>query len=307
MTAPSNSNADNGGIKYLQANGIQLAYDEFGSKDDPAVILIMGLGTQMIAWHEDFCRDLASRGYRVIRFDNRDIGLSQKMSDQKTPGLARLALAQKLGISVKVPYRLYDMALDTVGLLDALQIDAAHFVGCSMGGMICQIVAAKYPSRCLSLTSIMSNSGARNLPGPKGEVIRQMAKRANGDREARIEQAVITWQLLGSPGYQMPPDEIREMILTSIERSYYPPGYARQLAAVMTSSDRVRLLKTIKVPTQVIHGLDDPLVPVSGGVDTAERIAGAKLELIPGMGHDFPRALWPKFIELIVANAADAG
>jgi pimeloyl-ACP methyl ester carboxylesterase len=296
-----------GSEQYVKANGIELAYDEFGEAGRPVILLIMGLGTQMIAWPEAFCSDLAAHGFRVIRFDNRDIGLSQKMEGAKVPGILKIAAYSRLRLPVKVPYLLHDMAADAVGLLDALDVSSAHIVGASMGGMIAQLIAGHFPFRVLSLTSIMSTSGCRSLPGADRKVALHMVRRpAKADAEALQEYAMRTWRLIGSPAYQPSDEVLREKLSLSYQRSHYPPGHSRQMAAILASGDRVSLLKKIIAPTLVIHGKEDPLVPVSGGIDTARHVPGAKLELIEGMGHDLPQPLLPHFAELIGTHAKAA-
>lgn len=286
--------------KYLTANGIELAYDEFGEPENPAILLIMGLGTQMIAWPESLCQSLAARGYRVIRFDNRDIGLSQKMENTRSPHLLKILLYSRFNIPLKVPYKLHDMADDAVGVLDALGLESVHIVGASMGGMIAQLIAAHHPLRVLSLTSIMSTSGDRSLPGPDREVKARMITRpASTMAEVIIEHSIGTYRLIASPGFPMSDDELHERFTRSYHRSYYPAGFKRQMAAIVASGDRVAELKKITAPTLVIHGKADRLVPVAGGVDTARHIPDAKLELIEGMGHDMPLPLVPKLVELI--------
>jgi pimeloyl-ACP methyl ester carboxylesterase len=289
--------------QYIDVKGIRLAYEQFGDVSHPAIVLIMGLGTQMIAWPEVFCQGLADKGYRVLRFDNRDIGLSGKMHDAKIPRFMKMMLYSKLGLTIEVPYKLNDMANDAVGLMDALNIEKAHIIGASMGGMIAQIIAAHYPHRTLSLTSIMSTSGRRSLPGPSLKILRQMAKRTANNEEAYLDNAMLLWALIGSPNYLPAPEELRERIRTSYRRSFYPPGYIRQLAAIAGSGDRVELLKRITAPTLVIHGRADVLVPEKCGIDTAALIPNAQLELIDGMGHDLPQPLLPRFIDLINSYA----
>lgn len=293
--------------QYVRANGIELAYDEFGDRRYPVILLIMGLATQMIAWPEEFCRALAARGYRVIRFDNRDIGLSQKMDAARVPHMLKLAACARLNLSVKVPYRLYDMAQDTIGLLDALDIDSAHIVGASMGGMIAQLVAGHFPSRVLSLTSIMSTSGRRSLPGVQRKVALHMLRRpAGSDARSIVDYSMRTWRLIGSPAYQPTDEALRAKLTQSYQRSYSPAGHARQMAAIMASGDRVAVLQTVTAPTLVIHGKADPLVPAAGGIDTARLVRGAKLELIEGMGHDLPQPLLAHFVDLISTHANTA-
>ena len=293
--------------KYINANGIDLAYEQFGDSADPVILLIMGLGTQMTGWPESFCTGLAARGYRVIRFDNRDIGLSQKMDTLPTPSLLKVMLFARLRLPLALPYTLDDMANDAVALLDALNIESAHLVGASMGGMIAQLVAGHFPLRVLSLTSIMSTSGRKSLPGPDRKVALHMLRRpVAADAQSMHEYAMRTWRLIGSPAYPPTDEALSEKLSRSYKRSYYPAGHSRQMVAIMAGGDRVAVLKTIVAPTLVIHGRADPLVPVSGGIDTAQLIPGAKLELIEGMGHDLPDELIPRFLELIGSNAEKA-
>tara|TARA_R110002049_G_scaffold56036_3_gene154865 strand:- start:378 stop:1262 length:885 start_codon:yes stop_codon:yes gene_type:complete len=290
--------------RYVHANGIRLAYDEFGQPDRPVILLIMGLGTQMIAWPEAFCHGLAMRGYRVIRFDNRDIGLSEKMQAARLPNMLKMAAFSRFDLPLDVPYRLQDMAQDTIGLMDALDIDAAHVVGASMGGMIAQLVAGHFPFRVLSLTSIMSTSGRKTLPGAKREVALHMLRRPrSADPEALQAHAIRTWRLIGSPAYQPSDEALREKLTRSFQRSYHPAGHSRHMAAIMASGDRINVLKKVVAPTLVIHGNDDPLVPVAGGIDTAALVRGARLELFEGMGHDLPEPLLPQFVDLICETA----
>jgi pimeloyl-ACP methyl ester carboxylesterase len=291
----------------LKANGITLAYDEFGGKENPAIVLIMGLGTQMIAWPEEFCLDLAAKGYRVIRFDNRDVGLSQKFDSHKPKNIALSVLASRLGIRIRTAYVLSDMAKDAIGVLDALDIQQAHVVGASMGGMIAQLMAADHPQRVLSLTSIMSTSGDKSLPGPAHHVLKQMANRGGSSVDEYLASRISLWQVVGSPAYKPSDEALRQRILRSYERSYYPPGYFRQLNAIVASGSRVKKLQTITQPSLVIHGKQDVLVPVAGGIDTARHIKGARLELFEGMGHDLPQPLLANFAELIHQNAIAGG
>jgi pimeloyl-ACP methyl ester carboxylesterase len=291
----------------LNANGINIAYDEFGESSAPVILLIMGLGTQMIAWTEEFCLGLVAKGYRVVRFDNRDVGLSQKFDTQQPPNILKGLLAQKLGIKIKTPYTLYDMADDAIGVMDALDIKRAHIVGASMGGMISQILAAEHPERVMSLTSIMSTSGHKSLPSASWDVTKHMITRKPVSSEADyLDQMVSFWQVIGSPKYMPEEQALRERMSLSFNRCYYPVGYQRQLAAIAAGGDRVELLKRITVPTCVIHGRSDVLVPVEGGIDTARHIKHSTLEVIDGMGHDLPRQLYGKFIDLINNNANKA-
>ncbi len=289
--------------RLIDVGGIALNMQEFGDSQSPALLMIMGLGMQMISWPEPLCHSLADQGYRVIRFDNRDAGLSHKFEGHRAPGPLMLLGGTKLGLPLRVPYQLSDMASDVVNLLDALNIGAAHIVGASMGGMIGQLVAALYPERVTSLTSIMSTSGDSRLPQPRSEVLKTLMTPAANSEEQFLRNAMRTWRLIGSPAYPLDDDALRVRLLASYRRSYYPAGTARQLAAIAACGSRVNALKRIIAPTLVIHGKDDALVPVEGGMDTARHIPGSRLELIDGMGHDLPEPLWPTFVELIASHA----
>ena len=285
-----------------QGNGIEIVYETFGDPSDPPLLLVMGLGMQLIHWDDELCELLASRGFRVIRFDNRDAGLSTQI-DARVPNMAR-AMA---GLKVEAPYLLDDMAADTIGLLDHLGIDAAHFVGASMGGMIAQSVAIGYPERVLSLTSIMSTTGERRVGRPKLRVWGVLARRAPRDKDAYVEYFVRIFKLIGSKGFPSDEGRIRELAAASYERAHRPAGTARQLAAIMASGDRTEKLRRVQVPTTVFHGRADPLVPFRAGRATAEAIPGARLVAIPGMGHDLPREVWPRLVDEIAETAARAG
>ncbi len=294
--------------QYLKSNGVTLAYDEFGRKTDPAIILVMGLGSQMVQWPLDFCNALAGAGYRVIRFDNRDIGLSQKIQTENETSILTVMALKAIGWPVQVPYDLGDMALDAVGVLDALNIDAAHWVGVSMGGMIAQIVAANHPSRCKSLTSIMSTSGNPRLPQASLKIRAQLLKRPPiEDENAYLEHMLITRKMISSPGFPIDENDLRQRILMSYRRNVYPKGYRNQAVAITASGDRRKLLKKIIAPTLVVHGHDDPLVPVAGGIDTARHINHSNLHLIEGMGHDLPPGLCEILSELILAHTERHG
>jgi pimeloyl-ACP methyl ester carboxylesterase len=283
------------------ANGIELCYEEFGDPADPAVLLVMGLATQMLGWHEDFCRELAGRGFRVIRYDNRDIGRSTHVSGAP-PTLVQLAVRSKNAAR----YTLDDMAADGIGLLDGLGIERAHVVGASMGGMIAQTIAARYPARVLSLTSIMSNTGARLSGQPAAKVLPLFLKRPPRGRDAYIDRTVKLFGVIGSPGFDRDEQDLRDMLAHGWERGHDAAGPGRQLAAVLAATDRRKLLGRIEVPTLVIHGKADPLVRPSGGKATARAIPGARLLLIDGMGHDLPRGAWPQIIDGIEQTARRA-
>lgn len=294
-------------MPQIHANGIHLEYETFGESQAPTILLIMGLGGQLIHWPDDFCRSLAEGGYHVIRYDNRDVGLSAKLDHLGKPKVLRAGLAGMLRLPVRAPYMLEDMANDAVGLLDALKIKSAHVVGVSMGGMIGQILAAHHPKRVLSFTCIMSTSGAPEVPKARLSLQMRLGKRPSRlDREGMIEHSMQTWRLIGSPGYRVEDAELRARIERAYDRGFHPRGLARQTVAVIAGRSRAPLLKLIKAPTLVIHGEDDPLVPVAGGHHLAKHIAGARLEIIKGMGHDLPPPLIPRLVKMILTHAQHA-
>jgi pimeloyl-ACP methyl ester carboxylesterase len=282
---------------------LKLCYETFGSPDSPPILLIMGLGSQMLLWDEEFCERLASREFFVIRFDNRDIGHSTILRNAAVPKQWQLATRDPRSAS----YSLDDMASDAVGLLDHLDIGAAHIVGVSMGGMIAQLVAINHPGRVLSLVSIMSSTGARRVGRPQPRVALRMLRRARVDRDGYIEDHIQTYRTIGSPGFEFDEDHKRQRAGRVFARGIHPAGSARQLAAIVTARDRTSALHELRVPAAVIHGEADPLVDISGGRATAKAIPGAALLTIPGMGHDLPREVWPKVIEAIVQTAGRAG
>jgi pimeloyl-ACP methyl ester carboxylesterase len=279
---------------------VELCFERFGDPSDPAVLLVMGLGTQMIAWHEDFCGELADRGFQVLRFDNRDNGRSTKLSHVAPPTLRQLALRDRRAAG----YSLSEMADDAAGLLGALGIERAHVVGASMGGMIAQTVAIRHPDRVLSLVSIMSNTGARLTGQPALRVLPMFLRRTPRDREAYIEHTVGLYGVIGSPAFERDEAELRELAARAFERGIDPAGTGRQLAAIQAERDRTPQLRRVTAPTLVIHGTHDRLVSPSGGRATAKAVPGARLLTIKGMGHDMPRAVWPQIIDGIVENAA---
>jgi pimeloyl-ACP methyl ester carboxylesterase len=282
--------------------GIRLCYDTFGDPSDPSLLLVMGLGTQMVAWHEDFCGQLVDEGFHVIRFDNRDIGRSTHLEHAPTPTLGQLLMRRP-----PAAYRLEDMAGDTAGLLDGLGIGAAHVVGASMGGMIAQTLAATRPEKVLSLASIMSTTGGRLVGQPAFRVMPIFLKQAPREREAFVDHTERLFKTIGSRGIQRDDAELREVAGLMYDRGLDPAGTSRQLAAIIASGNRTPALRRITAPTVVIHGTADRLVRPSGGRATARAIAGAKLVKIPGMGHDLPRAAWDRIIAAIVENAQRAG
>lgn len=286
-----------------RVNGIELVYDTFGDSSAPPLLLVMGLGGQMIAWDEEFCAQLAARGYWVIRFDNRDVGLSTKLDEAGVPGVFTLMQAQAQSEAAQAPYTLRDMADDAVGLLDALSVASAHVVGISMGGMIAQEMAIHHPSRVRTLTSIMSTTGDLELPPPKPEALSVLLTPFPTDRDGYVENSVHTWQVLSGPGFPVDQDLVRERAGRSFDRGLSPAGMARQMAAIVTSGSRREALRSVAIPTLVIHGDADPLVPVECGMDTADAVPGAELLVIEGMGHDLPLAVAPRVIEAIARHA----
>ncbi|HUG24022.1 alpha/beta hydrolase [Piscinibacter sp.] len=292
----------------IGANGITLEVEDHGSPSGEPLVLIMGLGMQLIAWHEDFVQSLVSRGFRVIRFDNRDIGLSHSFDHLGDPNLPLEALRHTMGLPVRSAYSLADMARDTVGVLDALGLRDAHVCGASMGGMVAQQLAVRHPKRVKSLTLMMTSSGSRRLPGPSLKVRGAMLSRPSDPKsfDSIVAHYVGLYKLIGSPGYPSDDDYLTRRLGLSVKRSYRPRGTARQMTAIAADGDRSPLLSQIRVPTQVLHGTADPLVPVAAGRDLAARIPEARLDLVEGMGHDLPVALWPRFVAGIGAAASRA-
>ncbi len=289
----------------ISANGVQLEVDDRGPRDGEPLVMIMGLGMQLVAWPEGLVDLLVERGFRVIRFDNRDIGLSQRFDHLGVPNLALNGLRFTLGLPVTSPYRLADLADDTAALIAALGLERAHVCGASMGGMVAQHLAVRHPQRVRSLTLMMTTSGARHLPQPTLKVrLALMSRPADAhDIDSVVEHFVHLYGIIGSPGYPAPPQLLRERVAATVRRSYRPAATVRQLAAIMADGDRTPMLSRIAVPTQVIHGAADPLVPVGCGRDLAQHIPGAKLDVVDGMGHDLPQPLWPRFRDGIAGVA----
>ncbi len=289
-----------GDEQVAPANGIELCYQEMGDADGEPLLLVMGLATQMLAWDEGFCGLLAERGFRVIRFDNRDIGRSTKITSAGVPRRVDMMLGRRAG----APYLLRDMAADTAGLMDHLEIGSAHMVGASMGGMIVQTMAIEHPERVRSLVSIMSNTGSRWTGMPSRKAMAVLLGRPPRGREAAIERAVKTFSVIGSPGYPFDEERLRRIAGRSYDRGHSAAGVLRQLHAITASGDRTQALRGVQVPATVIHGNRDVLVRPAGGRATARAIPDARLKLIDGMGHDLPRQLWPVFAEEIADTAA---
>lgn len=291
-------------MPQITANGINIHYEDHGDPAAPPMLLIMGFGAQLTLWPDEFVEALVARGFRVIRYDNRDIGLSHKFDGVKAPGIIKLTILSKLGITPKVPYTLADMADDGAGLLDALGIDKAHIVGASMGGMIAQHVAARHGHRALSLTSIFSSSGNPKLPAAKKEAMKVLITRpASMEEDVLVDHGVLLARTIGSPGFPAEEERLRDRVRVSVRRSVYPQGPTRHLSAIVADGDRRPMLQGISVPTLVLHGEADPLVPVEGGRDTAAHIPGAKLKTYPGWGHDLPQELTIPLADDIAAHA----
>ena len=289
--------------QFAKSNGLEICYDTFGSRSDAPLLLVMGLGGQLIAWDDAFCAGLAQRGHFVVRFDNRDIGLSTKFAAAGVPNILELLGHAMQGKPVTAPYLLRDMAADAIGLLDALGIDKAHVVGLSMGGAIAQEMAINFAGRLRTLTSIMATTGDPTLPQPKPEALSVFMTPAPNTKEAYAAFYARNLQILRGKGF--PEDEALDPARGAavFERGLNPPGLARQLAAIIASGDRTPRLRSVTVPTLVLHGDADPLVPVQCGVATAAAIPGAKLMRIPGMGHALPISLWPTIIDAIAGHA----
>ena len=292
----------------ISANDIAIEVEDEGPAQGEPLLLIMGLGMQLVAWPEELVQRLVAAGFRVIRFDNRDAGLSQGFDDLGVPHLGWAALKYTMRLPVVSPYALHDMAGDAAGVLDALGIVRAHVCGVSMGGMIAQQLAARHPQRVKSLTLVMTTSGARRLPQPQPQVRRALLRTAprGAPPEVLVSHLASFFTLIGSPGFRIEPAELVRRVEVSVRRAWRPAGSARQLVAVAADGDRSPLLRRLRVPTHVIHGRDDPLVPFAAAYDLHQQIDGATLDVIDGMGHDLPTPLLPRFVQGIAQNAARA-
>ncbi len=282
-------------LQRVPANGIEIAYETFGDRGDPPLVLVMGLGTQMIAWPDELCTDLADRGHFVVRFDNRDAGASTHLHGVRAPRVAEVVAKRR-----RPPYTIVDMADDAIGLIDALELGPVHLVGASMGGFIAQTVAVRRPDRLRSLTLMMTSTGSRRVgqadPRLFGRLLRH---RVVVDREVALDAVVETFRIVGSKGFAFDEAHLRDIGARSYDRGYDPAGYHRQLAAVVGQPNRTAQLARLDLPTLVIHGLNDPLVAASGGLALTRAIRGARFVGFAGMGHDLPRELWPEFADHI--------
>ncbi|MFL5866944.1 MAG: alpha/beta fold hydrolase [Thermoleophilaceae bacterium] len=285
--------------QLAEANGIQIAYETFGDPADPPLLLVMGLASQMILWDEELCGMFVERGFHVIRFDNRDVGHSSHVRGGGKPRVLR-AMA---GITRNPHYTLDHLADDAFGLLDQLEIEAAHVAGASMGGMIAQTMAIRRPERVLSLASIMSTTGNRRVGMPRLRALGLLLRKAPRDRDSYVEYVAGIFKVIGSPGYDRDETWIRKLAGESFDRGVDRAGPGRQLVAIQASGDRTRALAGVRCPTVVIHGTDDPLIPVRAGRATARAIPGAELIEIEGMGHDLPPELWPRIADAVERNA----
>ena len=281
-------------MPQIEANGITLEVETIGSRGNPAVLLVMGLGAQMTAWPEDFCKQLSERGYFVIRFDNRDVGLSTWFDDAGEPNMNRTYLSSLFGRKIKAPYSLSDMAADALGVLDSLEIDKAHLIGASMGGMIVQRFALNHPERVASLCSIMSTP---RFIRPEYQLTVELMEPDSGTREGRIESGLKSARLIHGDKFPLP-ENLRELVAASIDRAWNPAGTNRQLTAILADGDRRPELETLSIPTTVIHGTADRLVPPRGGKETAEAIKDSRLVEIEGMGHSMPEETWTEIFQV---------
>jgi pimeloyl-ACP methyl ester carboxylesterase len=292
----------------VQANGISIEVEDTGEADRPAVLLVMGLGMQLIAWPEAFVQKLHDGGFRVVRFDNRDVGLSQHFPQLGVPNLVVALLKHRLRLPMRAPYDLQAMAADSLGVLDALHIQAAHVIGVSMGGMIAQRVAIAAPQRVLSLTSIMSSSGARGLPGPRSHVLKALlARPLDREEHTQVEHTVRVLRQIGSPAFPADQALVRERVVAAFHRNSDPEGVLRQMLAVAADRTRAKELSGVRVPTLVVHGKDDPMVPFACGDDTARRIRGARLVAIAGLGHDLPPGVVDLMLQAVVPHLRQTG
>jgi pimeloyl-ACP methyl ester carboxylesterase len=291
-------------VARAPCNGIELEYEVIGNPADPPVLLIMGLGGQLLAWDDEFVIGLARRGHFVIRYDNRDVGLSTKLEGALALPVAELLAKRAAGEATEVPYLLGDMADDAAALLAHLGIDSAHVVGASMGGMIAQSLVLRHPGRVRTLVSIMSSTGNPEVPPAKPEAMARLMTPAPAERAGYIEHMLASQNVMSGSGFPHDPEATRRLAGRLFDRAFYPAGVARQVAAILSSGSRKEALAAVRAPTLVIHGLEDPLVPVEGGIDTHEAIAGSELLLINGLGHNLPRSVWPTLLDAIQKHVA---
>jgi pimeloyl-ACP methyl ester carboxylesterase len=282
-------------LKRVPANGIEIAYETFGERGAPPLVLVMGLGTQMLAWPDELCEDLAGRGHFVVRFDNRDVGASTHLTGVRAPNVAQIVAKRR-----RPPYTVDDMADDALGLVDALELGPVHLVGASLGGFIAQTAAVRRPDALRSLTLIMTSTGSRRVGQADPRLLGRLLKgRVASSREEAMDAVIDTFRVIGSKGYALDEERLRDVGARSYDRGYDPGGYRRQLAAVVAQPNRTAELRRLRLPTLVMHGLHDPLVAPSGGLALARVIRGARFVGFSGMGHDLPRELWPELADHI--------
>ncbi|MEO9969910.1 MAG: alpha/beta hydrolase [Hyphomonadaceae bacterium] len=288
----------------MTANGISIAYEDHGDPTAQPVLMVMGLGGQLAMWPEELVQSLVQGGYRVIIFDNRDIGLSHQHLDETPPKIIRQILLRRLGIKLKTPYTLLDMAKDTIGLIDGLQLGSVHLVGISMGGMIGQHVASLAPDKVRSFTALMTTTGNPKLPRPKREIMNAMIRRGPPPttRDEIIDASVATFAVIGTPGEDHNTNGMRDRIARSYDRNYNPKSVARQMAAIVAAGDFRNHTRSISAPTLVLHGSADPLVPIEGGRDITNIVPGAQMKVIEGMGHDVPPRFLPEITDHMLAH-----
>jgi pimeloyl-ACP methyl ester carboxylesterase len=291
-------------MPQLVANNVSIEYDTFGERTARPLLMVMGLGAQLIHWRAVFCEQLADAGHYVIRFDNRDTGLSEKFGHLGVPNIAEMMLRSQQGEPMEAPYSLDDLAADALGVLDALEIAEAHICGASMGGMVVQAMAINAPGRIKTLTSIMSSTGNPELPGSREDAMAAMLSPAASNRDDAIERSYKVSRVIGSPGFPAPEADVKARAAEAFDRSFYPEGVARQMAAIAAHGNRKPALGGLSIPALVIHGKDDPLVPIEGGLDTHAALRGSQLRVIDGMGHDLPESVWPEIVGSITELTA---
>ena len=288
----------------VQANGLELYYDTFGSPDAEPMLLIMGVGAQAVMWPTEFCEALVNAGYYVIRFDNRDVGLSQRLDEATVPNVVTATLRKLAGLNVNAPYTLSDMAADAAGVIEGLGLESAHVFGVSLGGMVAQTMAIECPHRVRTMTSMMSTPGSSRYFGKPKALLALLGRPVSKTPEEAANNSVAFFNAMRGARYAVDEEILRPAAALAFQRGVYPAGFARQMVAAVASGDRTRALKQVKLPTLIMHGSDDPLIPVAAGKATARAIPGAKLHIIEGLGHHLPRGVWAIIVEELGALTA---